>query len=125
MQSGPGGGGDTTTTTQRLPPWMEQYARGTLDFAKQVANQPYQKYPGQLVAGFTPTQRDYFQAIRDQMGVAGGNIQNFANTLNPLTKFTPEQVQAGQLAKTDLSPYMNPYTQNVVNTSLAALDRQT
>jgi len=36
----------------------------------------------------------------------------------------PEDVEAGQLATTDLSPYMNPYTQNVIDTSMNELTRQ-
>lgn len=31
---------------------------------------------------------------------------------------------AGQVGATNLSPYMNPYTQNVINTALSDLDRQ-
>jgi len=38
--------------------------------------------------------------------------------------YTPEQIQAGQLATTNLNPYMNPYTQNVINTSIADINRQ-
>ena len=37
--------------------------------------------------------------------------------------YSPDQVSADQLASTDLSPYMNPYTSGVIDTSLADLGR--
>ncbi len=40
-----------------------------------------------------------------------------------LLNFQPQNVTAGQLSSTDLSRYMNPYTQIVVDTSLNDLDR--
>jgi len=35
-----------------------------------------------------------------------------------------DRIQAGQLANTSIDPYMNPFTQNVVDTTLADLERQ-
>jgi hypothetical protein len=118
------GGGDTTTTRTSVPSWMLPYAKGTLSFAKDVANQPYQPYKGQLVANLDPMQRQAYQFTQDQLGVAGNQINQFAQGMQPLTHFRPDQVQAGQLRNTNLDPYMNPYTRNVVDTSLAALDRE-
>ena len=39
------------------------------------------------------------------------------------TMRNPTNVQAGQLSRTNLSPYMNPYTQNVIDTSMADMQR--
>lgn len=39
-------------------------------------------------------------------------------------QYTPETVNVGQLATTDISQYMNPYTQQVIETSMADLERQ-
>ena len=38
--------------------------------------------------------------------------------------YTPQTVQAPSLASTDLSPYMNPYQQDVINSTLSDLQRQ-
>ena len=46
------------------------------------------------------------------------------DTAAGLTGYNPAQVQAGSLANTDLSAYMNPYTQNVINSGMQALDVQ-
>jgi hypothetical protein len=118
------GGGDTTTTQTSLPSWMLPYAKGTLGFAKDVANQPYQPYKGNLVAGLDPMQKQAYQFTQDQLGVTGNQINQFAQGMRPLTQFHAQNVQAGQLRNTNLDPYMNPYTNQVVNTSLAALDRE-
>lgn len=37
--------------------------------------------------------------------------------------FQPQDVRAGTVANTNLSPYMNPFTDSVINSSLADLDR--
>jgi hypothetical protein len=118
------GGGDTTTTRSSPPSWMVPYMKGTLSFAKDVANQPYQPYKGDLVAGLDPMQKQAYQFTQDQLGLAGNQINQFAQGMRPLTQFHAQNVQAGQLRNTNLDPYMNPYTQNVVDTSLAALDRE-
>jgi hypothetical protein len=103
---------------------MVPYMKGTLAFAKDVANQPYQPYKGQLVAPLDPMQKQAYDFTQSQLGVTGNQINQFAQGMQPLTRFQPEQVQAGQLAGTNLKPYMNPYTNQVINTSLAALDRE-
>ena len=36
----------------------------------------------------------------------------------------PQQVQAGQLSNTNLQPYMNPYTQSVINATLPLMQQQ-
>jgi hypothetical protein len=123
--SGGFGGGDTTTSTQqmRLPEWYQKAAKGTLGFAKDVASRPYQPYGGQTVAGINPYQQQAFDWTKGNLGVAQGDIRGFMQGMNGLTNFSPEQVQAGQFAGTNMSPYMNPYTQNVVDTSLNSIDR--
>jgi hypothetical protein len=118
------GGGDTTTTRTDVPSWMLPYAKGTLSFAHDVANQPYQPYKGQLVANLDPMQRQAYDFTQQQLGVAGNNINQFAQGMKPLTNFQPDQVYARQFTDMDMSKYMNPYTNQVVDTSLAALDRE-
>ena len=45
-------------------------------------------------------------------------------TMAGVGAINPQNVSAGQIGATNLSPYMNPFTQNVINTSLSDLDRQ-
>jgi len=55
-------------------------------------------------------------------------ITNASDLLRGIGQYTPEQVQGtsydpSQVATTDLSAYMNPYTQQVINRSMADLER--
>lgn len=47
-----------------------------------------------------------------------------AGIFNQMAGYVPQAVTAGQLSSTDLSPYMNPYTQNVIDQTMAELNRQ-
>jgi hypothetical protein len=52
---------------------------------------------------------------------------NFSSTtpqLNDLTNYSAPTVTAGQIASTDLTPYENPYTSSVINTTNSDLNRQ-
>ena len=57
-------------------------------------------------------------------GNVGQDAQNSAQAgyLNTLGQ-TPQNVQAGQLSNTNLQPYMNPYTQSVINSTLPIMQQ--
>src|SRR5262245_48629651 len=98
-------GGDTTTQNVKLPPWMEKYAKNTLDFAHTVANQPYSPYPGQMVAGLDPYQKQAINYAAGQLGATGAAMQPFISGLQSFSGFQPQQVQAGQI---NLPPSYQP-----------------
>jgi hypothetical protein len=56
------------------------------------------------------------QAANAQKGALAGTASGMM--------YQPQQVQAGQLATTDISQYQNPYTQQVIDTSMQDLERQ-
>lgn len=122
------GGSDTTQTTQsqqenQLPPWINTAAQQNYGFAQNVATQPLQQYQGQMVAGVAPqTQQAWNTAA--QGGNAGQDQYNAAQAgyLGAMGQ-APQQVNAGQLSSTDLQPYMNPYTQSVINQTLPIMQQ--
>ena len=133
------GGSDTTQTTQsqsatQLPPWINQAAQQNYGFAQNVAEQPLQQYQGQMVADVGPqTQQSWNTAATG--GNAGQDQYNAAQAgLLGVMGQQPQQVssqpvtaaQAGtnQLSGTNLSPYMNPYTQSVINATLPIMQQQ-
>lgn len=118
-----GGGADTTKSTVELPKWYTDAAKGTLDLAQDIAGQRYQPYQGQTVANPNNYQTAAYDYTKGNLGQAAGDIRGFMAGMNGLANYQPERVQAGQFAGTDMAPYMNPYTQNVVDTSLGAIDR--
>jgi len=114
------GGSQTSTNTQSttidpavMAKWNDVYSRAT-SAADSTAN-PYSTYGGELVAGFTDPQNT-------AMGYAMGNLDNAQgiNYYNTLNSQLGQDI--GSIASTDLSAYMNPYTDQVVNRSLSAID---
>ena len=65
--------------------------------------------------GATPT--SMFDTALDYMKFAAEGTKG-------LTSYTPTDVTAGTLPQVDISQYMNPYTQEVIDQSLADLERQ-
>ena len=123
------GGSDTTQTTQsqsvqQLPPWINQAAQQNYGFAQNVAEQPLQQYQGQMVADVGPqTQQSWNTAATG--GSAGQDQYNAAQAgLLGVMGQQPQQVTPNTLAGTNLSPYMNPYTQSVINATLPIMQQQ-
>lgn len=75
-----------------------------------AASTPYQAYTGQLVAGLNPTQ---------QTGIS--NVSNAVGTASPYFDLASQYGQAGaaSINPNDVSKYMNPYTQSVINSTQA------
>lgn len=88
------------------------------------ATQTYTPYSGQLYPGLTAQQQQAGQMAQANVGAGSAATQQGVNTATTTSGFTPSQVQAGMLANTDLSKYLNPYTQDVVNTTNQALNQQ-
>ena len=129
-------GGSTTTTqqgssesTNEIPQWVQNAGQQNYGLAQQVASQPLQQYQGQMVADTGPQMQQAWNLAGNSGGV-GQDAQNAsqAGYLNTLGQ-TPGQVSAStynpaQLASTNLSSYMNPYTQDVINKTLPIMQQQ-
>jgi hypothetical protein len=122
------GGTDSTQTTQsqqttQLPPWVNTAAQQNYGFAQNVATQPLQQYQGQMVADVAPqTQQAWNTAATG--GNAGQQQYDAAQAgyLGVMGQ-SPQQVTPGQLSSTNLQPYMNPYTQSVINSTLPIMQQ--
>lgn len=121
------GGKQPSTTTQisevKLPEWVEKASEQNYNFAKDIANDPNRFYEGPRVAGM---------GGQSQSAIKGFNQDNrdlqaygrAGNVYGALSTYNAPQVTAGQLAGTDLDPYMNPYVDNVVNRTMDNVERQ-
>lgn len=122
------GGSDQTSTTQsnqtqQLPPWINTAAQQNYGLAQNIAAQPLQQYQGQLVAGVAPqTQQSWNTAAQGANAGADQYAASQAGYLGVMGQ-QPQQVTAGQLSNTNLQPYMNPYTQNVINSTLPIMQQ--
>jgi hypothetical protein len=107
-----------------LPPWINQAAQQNYALAQNVAARPLTQYQGQQVANIGPQTQQAWD-LAAQSGAAGADQYNAsqagyltaANT--PATQVTPQT-----LAGTNLAPYMNPYTQDVINKTLPLMQQQ-
>jgi hypothetical protein len=72
----------------------------------------------------------YDAALAEALGFSArdvGQMQGYDPALmnqGSIGQLTADQVRAGQIASTDLNPYMNPFTQNVTDRTLSTIDRQ-
>ena len=140
-------GGSTTTEQQgsssqinQIPQWVQNAGQQNYGLAQQVASQPLQQYQGQMVADVAPQTQQAWNLAANS-GNVGQDAQNAAQAgyLNTLGQ-TPQQVSTGttqqvanpgnassinaaQLSNTNLQPYMNPYTQNVINATLPIMQQ--
>lgn len=106
----------TATTTPNIPDFVQQ---------------PLSNYYGQLTnflntnsqtAGASPLQTQAFGAAAN-LGSGDSAVGDAMTGAQAGMNYQPGTVAAGQLANTDLTAYLNPYTQSVVDTTMAQLDR--
>lgn len=117
-----GGGSQTQSTTTQvvLPDWVNQAAQYNLNFARNVANQPYTPYTGERVAPF-----DRYQRLAQNRALSFANKRYGFSELNAARNATRKvaQYRPDSFLDADISAYMNPFTENVTDATLAQLDR--
>jgi len=124
MGKSSGGGTQTVINKTDLPQFITDAAQKNLNAAYQVAGNLMGPYQGQRVASMTPGQVQDINNVQQNVGSTNPAFAYAQNTAANLSNYQPGQVNAGSLAQTDLSGYMNPYTNNVINSGLQALDIQ-
>lgn len=82
--------------------------------AVNAAEQPYQYYQGQLVAGFTPDQYNAMAQVDNSTNIANPYINNAAT----LTQSATQPIGASQI-----NQYMNPYISDVVGTTASEINQ--
>lgn len=118
-KGGGGSGGGSQTTKVVYPDWVNSAAKSNIAFANKVANLPYQPYTGDRIAGFSPNELAA-QDLATQFATSGagyGNLDAASGTAAGVMGYRPDSVVG------NLGFYMNPYTQNVINSTLNNLDR--
>ena len=113
-----------TQQVTQLPPWINDAAQQNYAFAQNVAARPLQQYQGQMTPDISQQLQQSWNtaATAGNAGVPQLNAATagFAGALGQ----TPANVTAGQLSNTNLQPYMDPYTQSVINSSLPIMQQQ-
>ena len=143
---GKGGGGappqptESTVTQTNLPEYVQPYFEEVLERTSAESQQPYQSFPGQRLAGFSPEQEASFlaatqigeQGIPPQLPVAtfrAAQAAQYRPTTQPVfdpTRSAEDIYQSGQYqpgqftSATFTDPavaqqYMNPFVENVID----------
>lgn len=120
-KSGGGGGGQTTTSTNQPPQQVLDAYGSLINRGTQVANTPYQAYQGQQVADLTPMQNQAFGNINAAQGQAQPYIDQASGLANQSAQSTWQNIP--QYNNANLQQYQNPYTQNVINSTMANINQ--
>lgn len=115
-----GGGGQsqpssTTTNTSNIPAYLEPYVTRNVASAEAVANQPYQEYGGQRIAGFNPNQQTV------QSGIMG---MQSPGQYGQATQATQGAMDRSWTDPGTAAQFMNPYQQNVTDIAKREAMRQ-
>lgn len=118
----------TQTSSVNLPAWANTGLQQTAERATSLMQQPFQPYTGQRVAGVSPWTNEGVSGVAANMGYQPDNVQ--ALGIAAPGGYTADRVQPGQvgarsLAGTDLSAYYDPYEQQVIDATMADIDRST
>lgn len=119
-----GGGTQTVVQQQKLPKWVEEAGKENLRIANEIAARPYLAYPGTLTAGFSPEQEAAFQLAQSSVGMTAPLYGMAGQAIGGVAGYNPQDVQSQSFLNANVSDYMNPYTQNVINRASEAAGRQ-
>lgn len=103
--------GQEVGTSGALANWAGDYVSEMLGQGKALGNQDYEAYAGPLTAGASELQGQAFTGIS-----ALNNPMSPDSVVNQMGAFTPDAAT--------LDPFMNPYTDNVINRTAADMRRQ-
>ena len=107
-----------------LPDWVNNAAQQNYGFATNAAYNLMPPYSGQTVAPLTPFQLSNINALQNNVGSTQGAYNSAQQITNGLMGYNPSLITPQTLAKTNLAPYENPYTQDVINPSMQLIAQQ-
>jgi hypothetical protein len=101
----------------------------TMDYGTVIPAGPsgYQKYTGDLVAGFTPDTQDYFSGVRnatagqEAMGQAQSAIQGAGAGYTDAPAYAAGTFSPGQITQEAIQSGMNPFQEEVINRQLGRM----
>jgi hypothetical protein len=134
----PGKAQTSSSTQVNLPGWSTSGLGAVGERATSLMDDPYRSYTGQRVAGMSDWTQQAAGTAQEVSGyqpgqVAPGSVS--AERVQPWMVDSPGQVAPGSvrsrdvrpqsLAGTNLSPYFDPYQEQVIDAAMADVDRST
>jgi hypothetical protein len=123
MPSKPAGNSNqqTTQTSQvQLPDWLNNASQNIVGAAHYYAS----TLPQYTVAPITQPGQQDIAGLQSNVGSTNPAYASAQAGTQALAGYQPQQVTPGWLSGTDLSPYMNPYTQQVIDKTMPLIDQQ-
>ena len=122
------------TQISRQAPYIEAANKGLLASAKALTDQPYTQYAGQELAPFSTDQMAAFDLTRQGIGsyvpwmaAAGIQAQAAPDVYGAVIPEAQDLMRGATTAydpTTQTQAYMNPYQQDVIDTTMSELNRQ-
>ena len=112
-----------STTTAEIPEYQKRQEQELFSAAKGLAGTPFVPYTGPRVAGFNPDQLRQFQATRG-LFETGMQYDPLTGIQELAQKEAPQIGQVGSLLGADIGAYQSPYQQQVIDQSMADIQRQ-
>jgi hypothetical protein len=116
----------TTTTINKteLPAFIEEGGKANLAYGNEVAANLATPYMGNMVANpFNADTLASMDQVRNSANLAQPGMSTAAGTLADVQNYQAPTVAAQSWLTADQNGYMSPYTQNVVDTTLAQMDK--
>lgn len=134
-----------STSTTAPTGWAADAAHSNWLRAQQIANQPYEQYPGQQKAGWNIGQQQAFNSVLGGQNVGADAMAQAQQFATQAGQYQPQQVSSGapmyaagfgvtnmgeahaqgqNFTQADLGAYMNPYTGAVIDRTMQTLGRQ-
>ena len=118
-----GGGGSKQTSSTTVDPAQMAMYQDLYGRAKGIASQPFVPYTGSRVAGFNPDQLRQFEATRGRFET-GMQYDPITGLQGLAQQGAPQIGQVGSLLDADIGAYQSPYQQQVIDQSMADIQRQ-
>ena len=115
-------GKSKTSERAVVPDYLQDLYTTASEKGLAAADLPFQPYTGEMVAGFTPDQMQAMEATRGLFGQAMA-LDPRADLATLARQGTPT-VQAASLLDTDIARYQDPYTEQVLESALADIQRR-
>lgn len=112
-----------TTQTATVPEYQQRQQEELFQAAKVASQQPFVPYTGARVAGFNPDQLQQFGATRG-LFETGMQYDPLTGLQGLAQQEAPQIGQVGSLLGADIGAYQSPYTQQVIDQSMADIQRQ-
>lgn len=100
----------TTTNTVDVPGWIQTPQQTIASKTSELLGKEYTPYTGQRVAQLSADETDAYNRLRSSLGLADPYFAGAQDTLGQVS-----QIGLNGFSQEQLDPWMNPYTQNVLD----------